>query len=76
MLAIYRSSGPSAYETLGVSADCDNETLTRRWRELVRTHHPDTLIANGMPKEFVAAANDRLARINAAYDALVRQRGL
>jgi DnaJ-domain-containing protein 1 len=29
-----------------------------------------------MPEEFVAAANDRLAQINAAYDALARQRGL
>ena len=76
LLAIHRSSGPSAYEILGVSADCDNQTLTRRWKELVRTHHPDKLIADGMPEEFVAAANDRLARINAAYDALARQRGL
>ena len=50
--------------------------MTRRWRELVRTHHPDTLIANGMPEEFVAAANDKLARINAAYDTLVQQRCL
>ena len=32
--------------------------------------------ADGMPEEFVAAANDRLAQINAAYDALARQRGL
>ena len=76
LLAINRSSGPSAYEILGVSADCDNQTVTRRWRELVRTHHPDTLIANGMPEEFVAAANDKLARINAAYDTLVQQRCL
>ena len=76
MLAIQRSSGPSAYEILGVSVDCDNQTLNRRWKELVRTHHPDTLIANGMPEEFVAAANDKLARINSAYDALARQRGL
>ena len=76
MLAIHRSSGPSAYEILGVSVDCDNQTLNRRWKELVRTHHPDTLIANGMPEEFVAAANDKLARINSAYDTLARQRGL
>ena len=76
LLSIHRSSAPSAYEIFGISADCDNQTLTRRWRELVRTHHPDTLIANGMPEEFVAAANDKLARINAAYDALARQRGL
>ena len=76
LLATHRNSGPSAYEILGVSADCDNQTLNQRWKELVRTHHPDTLIADGMPKEFVAAANDRLARINSAYDALARQRGL
>ena len=76
MLAIHRSSGPSAYEILGVSAGCDDQTLNRRWKELVRTHHPDTLIANGMPEEFVAAANDRLAQINAAYDSVAQQRGL
>ena len=76
LLAIHRSSGSSAYEILGISANCDNQTVTRRWRELVRTHHPDTLMANGMPEEFVAAANDKLARINAAYDTLARQRGL
>ncbi len=28
-----------------------------------------------MPEEFVAAANDRLARINAAYDSMMRSRG-
>lgn len=76
LLAIHRSSGPSAYEILGVSADIDNAALTRCWKELARTHHPDRLIAEGMPEEFVAAANDRLAQINAAYDALARQRGL
>ena len=76
LLAIHLSSGPSAYEVLGVSADIDNAALTRRWKELARTHHPDRLIADGMPEEFVAAANDRLAQINAAYDALARQKGL
>jgi DnaJ-domain-containing protein 1 len=29
-----------------------------------------------MPEEFIAAANDRLAKINAAYDAIARLRGL
>ena len=29
-----------------------------------------------MPEEFVAVANDRLARINAAYDALARKEAL
>jgi len=76
LLAIHRSSGPSAYEILGVEPDIDDAALTKHWKQLVRTHHPDTLIADGMPEEFVAAANDRLAQINAAYDALAKQRGL
>ena len=76
LFAIHRSSGPTAYEILGITANIDNASLTRRWRDLVRTHHPDTLIADGMPEEFVAAANDRLAQINAAYDTLAKQRGL
>jgi len=76
LLAIHRSSGPSAYEVLGVPRDIDDAALTRHWKQLARTHHPDTLIGEGMPEEFVAAANDRLADINAAYDALARQRGL
>jgi DnaJ-domain-containing protein 1 len=29
-----------------------------------------------MPEEFIAAANDRLARINAAYDSMARTRGM
>ena len=45
------------------------------WKALVRDHHPDKLVADGMPEEFVAAANDRLARINAAYDSMMRSRG-
>ena len=43
-----------------------------RWRQLAKDHHPDQLIAKGMPAEFIDAATDRLARINRAYD-LMRQ---
>ncbi|MEE8275483.1 MAG: molecular chaperone DjiA, partial [Alphaproteobacteria bacterium] len=39
-------------------------------------HHPDRLIAEGMPQEFIDIANDKLAAINGAYDRVRRQRGL
>ncbi len=76
LLALHQTKGPSPYEVLGVRHDIDDEDLRNRWRHLARTHHPDTLIAGGMPEEFVAASNDRLAKINAAYDAIARKRGL
>jgi DnaJ like chaperone protein len=42
----------------------------------VRENHPDRLTAEGLPAEFVALANDKLATINAAYDAICERRGL
>ena len=76
LLALHQSNGPSPYEILGVNSDIDDQALRQHWKHLARTHHPDTLTADGMPEEFIAAANDRLAKINAAYDAIARQRGL
>ena len=75
-LALHQSKGPSPYEVLGVQHDIDDQALHDHWKRLARTHHPDKLTADGMPEEFIAAANDRLARINAAYDAIARRRGL
>jgi DnaJ like chaperone protein len=46
------------------------------YRKLVRENHPDTLIAQGMPEEFIEVANDKLAAINAAYDKITAQRDL
>ena len=76
LIALHHQAGPSPYEILGVDPEIDDAGLRQHWRALARTHHPDTLIAEGMPEEFVAVANDRLAKINTAYDVLARQRGI
>ena len=76
LLALHQSNAPSPYEVLGITPDIEDQALRTHWKHLARTHHPDTLTADGMPEEFIAAANDRLAKINAAYDAISRQRGL
>jgi len=60
------------YAILGVPRDADMETITSRYRQLVAEHHPDRLIARGVPEEFVRVATDRLAAINAAYEAIPR----
>ena len=74
--AIHQGNGPSAYEVLDVSKDISDSDLKTQWKALARSHHPDKLMADGMPEEFIAAANERLAAINAAYDAICRQRGI
>ena len=63
------------YQILGVSRDASEEEIKKAHRALVVENHPDKLIAKGMPEEFVAVANERLAKINAAYDRIRRRKG-
>ena len=64
------------YEILGIGRDADNEAIKKTYRRLIRENHPDTLIAQGMPQEFIDVANEKMAAINAAYDKIEKQRGL
>jgi DnaJ like chaperone protein len=61
---------------LGVLHDTEDAVIKSAYRKLVRENHPDTLIAQGMPEEFVEVANDKLATINAAYDKICAARGI
>jgi len=76
LMALHGADGPSPYTVLGVTPDISDDELRRHWKMLVRTNHPDKLIADGMPEEFITGATDRLAKINAAYDIIAAQRGL
>jgi DnaJ like chaperone protein len=62
------------YAVLGVPPDADLDAIKRAWRELARTHHPDVLTGQGMPAEFVALAEKRLAAINVAYETILARR--
>ncbi len=64
------------YEVLGVRRKDSNEDIKKAYRKLIRENHPDTLVAQGMPEEFVKVANERMAAINAAYDEVEKQRGI
>ena len=64
------------YEIVGVTRQMSDPEIKSAYRKLVRENHPDRLIAKGVPKEFIALANEKLATINAAYDKIARERGL
>jgi DnaJ like chaperone protein len=65
--------GRDPYVVLGVSRKDDFQTIRKHYRSLVNEHHPDRLIARGLPAGFQAIANDRMARFNAAYAAIERE---
>lgn len=63
------------YGVLGLSRKATDEEIKAAHRRLVREHHPDTLIAQGLPQEFVDLATQKVAAINAAYDRIGKERG-
>ena len=67
---------PDPYEVLGVSRSAQGEELRAVWRQLMRENHPDALAARGVPAEFIEKASASVARINAAWDRIKRERGL
>lgn len=64
------------YCILGVTSIASNEEIRAAHRKLVLENHPDRLVAQGMPQEFVEIANEKLATINAAYDEIKKLRGI
>jgi DnaJ like chaperone protein len=64
------------YTVLGVTSDASDDDVRAAWRKLIRENHPDTLIAQGMPEDFIAVATEKMAVINASWDQICEQRGL
>ena len=66
--------GDDPYLVLGLVNGADLAEVRRVYRQLVAEHHPDRLIAKGVPEELIGIATARMASINAAYAAITRRR--
>ena len=64
------------YVIMGLSYVASEDEIRQTYRRLVRENHPDSLIARGVPEEFIKLANDKLAAINGAYEKIQLERGL
>lgn len=63
------------YMALGVGRDWPMTEIRSQYLKLVSENHPDRFIARGLPADFIAIANDRLAAINRAWERIERERG-
>ena len=60
------------YLVLDVDRSWPLSEIRTQYRKLVSENHPDRMIARGMPQDFIAIANDRLAAINRAWEQIER----
>lgn len=64
------------YAVLGIKPSTDVDGIKSAYRALIREHHPDKLVAQGMSPAFIQTATEKMKRINAAYDAICKSRGI
>ena len=69
----FPSSGiEAAYLLLGCSSSMPTEELKAAYRRAAMRWHPDRLRAEGVPQELINESNEKMARINSAWDIIKR----
>lgn len=71
-----KTSITDAYHLLGITQDATDQEVKRAYRKLMNEHHPDKLIAKGLPPEMMEIANRKAQDIQAAYDRVKSERGM
>lgn len=74
-----RARGPSiehSYQVLGVDQKASDAELKKAYRRLMSQHHPDKLVARGLPEEMMSIAKEKTQEIQQAYETVKSQRKL
>lgn len=64
-----------ACNVLGVKPTDDAATIKRAYRKLMSEHHPDKLVAKGLPPEMMEMAKQKAQEIQKAYELIKEQKG-
>jgi DnaJ like chaperone protein len=63
-----------AYAVLGVEPSATEAELKKAYRRLMSQHHPDKLVAKGLPEEMMMLAKEKTQEIQTAYDKVRKAR--
>ncbi len=62
-----------AYQLLGVTEHSSSAEIKKAYRRLMSQHHPDKLVAKGLPEEMIKLATEKTQKIREAYDLIKSQ---
>ncbi len=65
-----------AYAILGVSENATPVEIKKAYRKQMSQHHPDKLLAKGLPEEMIKIATEKTQNIKAAYDRICMAKGI
>jgi len=64
----------AAYDILNVAVDASDAEIKKAYRRLLSQHHPDKLVAKGLPEEMMKLAAEKTHQIRQAYELIRKQR--
>jgi DnaJ like chaperone protein len=64
------------YAELEVSPQASDAEVTKAYRRQMSRHHPDKLVANGLPESMAEWAKEKTQRIQEAYESIRAARGM
>jgi DnaJ like chaperone protein len=70
------SSLAECYAELEVDAGISDQEVTKAYRRQMSRHHPDKLVANGLPESMAQMAKEKTQRIQEAYEGIRAARGM
>ena len=73
--AAAKTSLKDAYLLLGVDEGVSDAELKKTYRRLMSQHHPDKLVAKGLPEQMIRDATEKTQQIKAAYELIRKSRG-
>ena len=59
-----------------IDAGSSDQEVTKAYRRQMSRHHPDKLVANGLPESMAQVAKEKTQRIQEAYEAIRAARGM
>jgi DnaJ like chaperone protein len=63
-----------AYEIIGVDRSASDAEVKKAYRRLMNQHHPDKLVAKGLPEEMIRLATEKTQEIKKAYELIKKSR--
>jgi DnaJ like chaperone protein len=64
------------YAELEVGSHVSDQEVTKAYRRQMSRHHPDKLVANGLPESMTQVAKEKTQRIQEAYEVIRAARGM
>ncbi len=69
-----QSSLEQAYQLLGIESNASDQEVKKAYRKQMAQHHPDKLVARGLPEEMIKVATEKTQEIKLAYETIMESR--